>query len=810
MRFFVIIFSLILSDIYAQVRSIEGTIIDSQTMLPLKDVEIKIKNSNFKTKTNSDGQFYFNDIEEGVYELIIFKSNFKQIKKVITLSDNKLNFDLSLDENYINLPELLVQSFSLINGEKNRKEAIGSAHFLTYSELIKYNNTNINQILAKVPGINLQEEDGFGLRPNIGIRGVGIERTSKISIMEDGILMAPAPYSSPAAYYFPTVGRMNSIEILKGSSQIKSGPLTTGGSINFISTPIPTRFKSSLKLIGGSNNYRNFHGYSGGTFNNFGILIEGFNYGSDGFKNLENKNSTGFNKKDYNIKVNYKGNSSAKIFHETILSIGVTNEKSNETYLGLTKDDFNLKPYFRYTSSQLDKMESKQERYSLKNYIEFQNGINLSSTIYMNKFHRNWYKLQSLIYKTNKLNISALFKENNTDAFNIIRGTTNSLDDALILRANNRNYLSKGIQIVLNKSYTRKKTKHDITLSSRIHYDEMDRFQWEDKYKIEEKIMKLTTAGIKGSNSNRIQSSNSFANYINYKIENEKYSLNLGLRNENLIGKRIDFGKSDTERLGLDLNRRENIINAVIPGGGFMYNINNSSNTFLGIHKGFSPPGDKPETEPEKSINYEVGYRKNTIRSQIEIIGYLSDYSNLLGADLAATGGSGTNELYNAGKATVKGVEFLTSINTLGYNSKFKLPLYLNYTFTNAKFSDDFESSFDAWGGQIKSGYYLPYISKHLFNLGVEFNSKVFNINLDYSYKSDFRTTPGKEMKNTEDIIDSFGILNMALNYNVNKNIIFNFSINNILNKVYVVANRPAGLRPGQPRNIKFGIKMDL
>ena len=82
MRFFVIIFSLILSDIYAQVvRSIEGTIIDSQTMLPLKDVEIKIKNSNFKTKTNSDGQFYFNDIEEGVYELIIFKSNFKQIKK---------------------------------------------------------------------------------------------------------------------------------------------------------------------------------------------------------------------------------------------------------------------------------------------------------------------------------------------------------------------------------------------------------------------------------------------------------------------------------------------------------------------------------------------------------------------------------------------------------------------------------------------------------------------------------------------------------------------------------------------------------
>ena len=120
----------------------------------------------------------------------------------------------------------------------------------------------------------------------------------------------------------------------------------------------------------------------------------------------------------------------------------------------------------------------------------------------------------------------------------------------------------------------------------------MDRFQWEDKYKMEEKIMKLTSAGIKGSNSNRIQSSNSFASYIkNYKIENEKYLFNLILVYGMKIyaGKRIDFGKSDTERLGLDLNRRENIINAVIPGGGFMYNqelIILLIQVFLGIHKG--------------------------------------------------------------------------------------------------------------------------------------------------------------------------------------------------------------------------------
>ena len=65
-------------------------------------------------------------------------------------------------------------------------------------------------------------------------------------------------------------------------------------------------------------------------------------------------------------------------------------------------------------------------------------------------------------------------------------------------------------------------------------------------------------------------------------------------------------------------------------------------------------------------------------------------------------------------------------------------------------------------------------------------------------------------MKGSKDIIDSFGILNIALHYNFNENIRFNLSVNNLFNNVYAVASRPAGLRPGQPRILKFGIKLDL
>ena len=112
---------------------------------------------------------------------------------------------------------------------------LGSGVRVEARVLRQLQSVNPNELAATVPGLIARDEDGFGLRFNWGIRGTGTERSSRIVLMEDGVLTAPAAYSSPAAYYQPSLMRMAGMDVAKGSSQIAAGPQTTGGAINFAS-----------------------------------------------------------------------------------------------------------------------------------------------------------------------------------------------------------------------------------------------------------------------------------------------------------------------------------------------------------------------------------------------------------------------------------------------------------------------------------------------------------------------------------------------------------------------------------------------
>ena len=152
------------------------------------------------------------------------------------------------------LNEVVVSVKQILGSKFQARNRTGSAYYISPQEIAKLGYTDINRMLKAVPGVNVYEEDGYGLRPNISLRGTKAERSEKLTIMEDGILASPAPYSAPAAYYFPNAARMYAVEVLKGSSQVQYGPFTTGGAINMVSTPIPSRFGGKINSSFGTDN----------------------------------------------------------------------------------------------------------------------------------------------------------------------------------------------------------------------------------------------------------------------------------------------------------------------------------------------------------------------------------------------------------------------------------------------------------------------------------------------------------------------------------------------------------------------------
>ncbi|WP_425391994.1 TonB-dependent receptor domain-containing protein [Ekhidna sp.] len=791
---------------FAQTKTIEGRVTEKGTSKGIPHANVSVENTQIGTRT--DGQGYFKieyapaTSEEITISCIGFNSLTIAIDKVGT-GDN-----IELEENILVLPQLVIESQSLTLGRVGLKEIPGSVQYISAVELKNYNYTNVNDIMKMVPGVNVQEEDGFGLRPNIGLRGSSLERSARITIMEDGILAAPAPYSSPSAYYFPTMGRMNSVEVLKGASQIRFGPFTTGGAINLMSTPIPNRFASKFQLTSGSYGYKNLHAYVGTKSEQVDFLVETFQYGADGFKELENGDDTGFDKKDYQIKVGVNTKTDAKVYQSLNVTVGQTFEDANETYLGLTASDFDDNPYQRYAASQLDNMDAEQSRFSLQHYIEMPGGVNIVTTAYRNDFARNWYKLQGIV---DGPSLSSVLDNPETfpAAYQLLRGQSTADTASLNLRANNREYYAQGVQTVVDYEFETGNVSHDIHVSGRWHEDEEDRYQWEDLYAINDGTMKLIQPGTHGTQANRVEFAKAFASYILYQLDVNRWSFTPGIRYENITVSRKDYGKNDVERTGSDLLTRSNSFSVWLPGVGVNYQLSDQLNLFSGVHRGFAPAGSSDDTDPELSTNYELGIRKTNSKVEGSAVLFYTDYQSLLGRDIAAAGGIGSGDAFNAGTAITRGLEFQVGFDAVNTSSTISLPVVAAYTYTDAYFSKSFESELEPWG-MVNKGDQLPYIANHQVYVNVGIQHKRASLFFNTKYQGDIGTVPGAEDTVPGERIDGFMVFDLSANVIINKFLSANISVSNVFDNKYAVAARPAGLRPGAPRMINFGVRADF
>jgi Fe(3+) dicitrate transport protein len=688
---------------------------------------------------------------------------------------------------------LKLSSSEIIGSKAKAAELPGSGTVLTQEDLDKFKYTDINRVLAEVPGIYLRSEEGYGLRPNIGIRGAAGERSQRITLMEDGILIAPAPYAAPSAYYFPTMGRIAGVEVLKGPAAIANGPYTIGGALNLLSTPIPVesiagRFTQEL----GSENLYRTHAHVGGSAQNFGWLVEGHTHATDGFAETDRaSDKTGFDKDDLMVKLRLNSDPGAEVYHQLDLKLQYAQEDSDQTYVGLTDRDFKRDSERRYGLTTLDNMRNNFKGTTL-GYLLDTGDFRVSTQAYYHEFQRNWYKVD----KIGGLKLGNFFDCANAgngcggvgtqaNAQAILDGSAAGRVD---VKGNFRKYQSKGIQTRVNKDLQLGSIEHGLELGARYHEDQEFRDQFSDRFD-QDAAGNLNATGIRTREAKRTQRAKAVSYYVTDAIKLGDLTLTPGMRVEDYkIGRRNDDKK--------DQHDRETLF-----GLGALYKLNQQWSLLAGVHEGFSPTATVG-ADVEQALNYELGARYNDGRLSAEVVGFYSDYDNLLGTCTASTGAScDPGDQFNGGEVEVYGIESRFAYDLVRGNG-FTIPVALTYTWTDSEFQTSFDNGFF---GTVEKGDALPSLPEHQAVLSVGYrNEQGFATDLRTSW---YDSTCSKASCNAFEKIDSYYTVDLATRYALDKQTEVYLNLLNLTdNSGDIIARQPAGARGQMPRSAIVGV----
>lgn len=719
----------------------------------------------------------------------------------------------------------------IVTGSKERAAEVGgSATFLEQEDLDRHSYNDINRVLRQVPGVQLREEDGFGLRPNIAIRGSYDDRNQKIAIYEDGVQLAPAPYAAPAAYYFPSIGRMSGIEVVKGAGAIKYGPHTAAGAVHMISTPIfdvVDTISGKARLQYGSRDTLRAHLAAGGWADlgggQVGALVETYQARADGFKELDNGGATGFTSEDYVAKLGWRTAEGAAVPQAVELRYSRYEQGSDETYLGLTQADFDLTPNRRYAGSQVDRIDVSQEFWQLSHRIDF-GAVQLSTTGYITETSRVWYKLQDVFNAAGQArSLSSVLQfptdPANASALAYLRGT-DSTAGALRVRSNDRLYKSKGVQSVLTTQFALGQSNHNLEFSVRYHEDSEDRFQQDDRYSMIGGNMVLSTPGLPGSQANQLDEAQAWSFYLRDTISLGALTVVPGIRYETIDLSRTRFTRDansvDRATRGTVRDTGEEHVDIWIPGISFTYRATDSLSLIGGVHRGFTNPAPVNAggtlAQPERSTNWEGGLRYTDQTTSLMLVGFFNDYSNFVGTCTASSGGDcNIGDQFSGGRVHAKGIELALNHdagNLLG--DGWQLPLGVIYTYTHGTFRDALDA-FGPWGNDVERGDRLPNLPRHVLTLNAGVGQQGWSLNATANYTSTaFSAAGATEVADPYNEVEARWVVDLAGEVELMERVALFAVVENLFDATYNVGNLPSGWRPGQPRTILGGVRLNF
>lgn len=646
------------------------------------------------------------------------------------------------------------------------KEELEASHVMTTSEALR-----------KIPGVVTRDEEGFGMRPNISIRGLNPTRSTKILLLEDGIPLAYAPYGDNASYYHPTIDRFERIEVLKGANQVKFGPQTIGGVINYITPNAPEKFGGHLSLTAGNRDFLNTKINVGGN----GMLFDYTHKEGDGARD-----NTHHNVEDLNFKITKSINED----HAITLRTNYFSEDSQVSYSGITQAEYNN--FGRdYNPFNHDDFEITRYGASITHDWQINDNALLTTNYYYSHFDRDWWRQQS-----NTSTTSVTTTDTGCSAFAAARiaGRATNGDQCRSIQGRLRTYETYGVEPRLSLN----NTLGQLDVGFKAHYEEQDRKQVNGR---------SPTARTGTLVENNIRETDAYSGFISHRFDIGQVSITPVVRYEHVENYRKD------KRNGLT---GEATIHEWVPGLSVAYTPTEQLTVYGGVHRGFAPPrtedlinarGGSVDVDAERSTNWELGVRaKPTQQSLLEATAFYNDFDNLV-----AVGSVASNIALSQGKATFSGLELM------GQHA-FNNGVYTRLAYTwlaKAEQDSPFQNVVtlaDIAGSQ--SGNRQPYAPKNTLTaaLGHKFGAWDAQIEAVYvgEQYADFAETEAPTADGQKGEISSYTIYNASVNYKYEPyHTTFFVTGKNLFDKEYIV-DRTRGILTGMPRLIQVGMRYDF
>ncbi|MFN0216582.1 MAG: TonB-dependent receptor family protein [Saprospiraceae bacterium] len=669
----------------------------------------------------------------------------------------------------------------------------GSASYIKPAELCRIAPINGNEVFRKLPGLNVVDEEGIGLRANIGIRGLDPDRSANVLVLEDGIPVQLNPYGEPELYYTPSMDRMSAIEVVKGSGQIMFGPRTIGGVINYITADPPVSTETNFELRGGSGGYFAAKLGYGTTLGNTGLAVQ-YNY-----KRADKIGVTGFDNHDLTAKFRFVLNEKSSLG----LKLQVYDETSNSTYIGLTQPMYEQGEYYPVMAPD-DQLQVKRYAISGTHKYLISNNLKLTTSAYAYTISRNWRR-QSFSGNPGAANQTGVIWGNQ----NIAGGAIFMLNETLY---RNRAFMVGGAETKLTWNYQLGQQKSQLDAGVRLLSERAE----------EQEILGKRPDARSGTLvRDELRPGLAFSGFVQNKfVLNSQWSITAGLRMEDYSFERSIFLYKTASGTYRDTNiMAPSHVSALIPGLGFNYNFGKKAALFGGVHKGFAPPAIKNSVstagevfplDAQESWNYELGIRTAWSKSiEGELTGFYMDFDKQVIPVSESSGGSGSGYV-NAGRTKHLGVEASLCID-FGkmFDSKYNVYWQGNVTYSQATYNSDRFVGVDKLNLR---GNRLPYAPEWMSTQSIGFVAP-WNLELQLSgtyvaqqFSNDFNTlNPSPDGRIGE--IPAYFVADATLRYQIPvwKMGLFG-TVKNLTDARYIASRRPQGIKVGIPQLFVFGL----